>query len=40
MSNLPILLPVVLIAFDVVVDSTGVVLPTWAAILFAVIGHL
>jgi GntP family gluconate:H+ symporter len=39
MSNLPIALPVVLIAFDVVVDSTGIVLPSWAADLFAVVGH-
>jgi gluconate:H+ symporter, GntP family len=39
LSNLPIALPVVLIAFDVVVDSTHVELTPWVANVFAVIGH-
>jgi GntP family gluconate:H+ symporter len=39
MSNLPIALPVVLIAFDVVIESTGIVLPSWLAVFFSIAGH-
>jgi GntP family gluconate:H+ symporter len=39
MANLPIALPVVLIAFDVVAESTGVNLPPLLADFFSVVGH-